>query len=397
MNRVIETHRAGAKQPAIHIAIDLTALMHVHSGVDRYLKELVLQLTRIDEINRYTVFVNHGDRDLFVGQLPKNFHLTTSCLRPRPVRFAFQQFVLPVYCAAISADVLHSPSFLMPYVRGGQRHLLTVHDMTFFSMPQVHNALRRSRVFQTMVMTSIRRADMINVPSRATRDALMEHVPDLAAEVCITEYGVSSAFYPARPEYVLRETRRLGTPDRYILYVGTIEPRKNLDVLVESYRRLILAGDIEEHLVLAGKHDLAYPSLLKRIDTPELRGRVHLPGFVTEADLPPLYRGARVFVYPSMAEGFGFPPLEAMACAVPVVSTLGSSLEENLGGAAELVPPQDIDALTDALRRLLRDERLREARKRDGLRRAEGFRWENTVRKILNCYRELARRGPRNN
>ncbi|MDH3442422.1 MAG: glycosyltransferase family 4 protein, partial [Deltaproteobacteria bacterium] len=250
--------------------------------------------------------------------------------------------------------------------------------------------------FKGLVLTSIRRADLINVPSRATRDALMEWVPDLSEEkVCVTEFGIASSFHATSPEQSLRETRRLGLPDAYILFVGNIEPRKNLKLLVETYRKLVVAGEISEHLVLAGRHDSAFQSLFEDVQTSELRGRVHLPGFIAEADLPWLYRGARLFVYPSLGEGFGFPPLEAMACAVPVISSLGSSLEENLDGAAELVPPQDLNALADAILRLLRDDVLREQRIRDGLRRAAAFRSEDSARKILRCYRELGRKSPR--
>jgi glycosyltransferase involved in cell wall biosynthesis len=376
----------------IRVAIDLTSLTAQHTGVDRYLKELVFNLARIDATNEYTVFVNAADRRLFAGRLPRNFRILAWCLRPRPARLTFQQAVVPAACAALGADVLHSPSFLMPYCRGRQRHLVTVHDMTFFSMPQVHNRLRRSAAFRCLVMTSIRRAHMINVPSRATRDALLESLPEVPPDkVRVTKYGVSSSFCPAPPEEVSGHRLRLGLPDSYVLYVGTLEPRKNLELLVESYRKMLVAGEIVEHLVLAGKHGFAYESLLEQLRMSPLRDRIHLSGFVAEDDLLWLYRGARLFVYPSLAEGFGFPPLEAMACGVPVISTLGSSLEENLQGAAELVPPRDAPALADAMRRLLRDEGLRDRRKQDGLRRVGEFRWESTAGAILACYRQLAK------
>jgi glycosyltransferase involved in cell wall biosynthesis len=377
--------------PRIRVAIDLTSLTAQHTGVDRYLKELVFNLARIDATNDYMIFVNTADRRLFEGRLPYNFRILASCLRPRPVRLLFQQAVLPAACAALGADVLHSPSFLMPYCRGRRRHLLTVHDMTFFSMPRVHDRLRRSAAFRRLVMTSIRRADLINVPSQATRNALLEWMPQIPPEkVRVTEYGISRCFAPAPPAKVSHHTRRLRLPDSYVLYVGTLEPRKNLELLIESYRRMLLAGEVAEHLVLAGKHGSAYESLLEQIKTPPLRDRVHLPGFVAEDDLPWLYRGARLFVYPSLAEGFGFPPLEAMACGIPVISTVGSSLEENLRGAAELVPPGDASALAGAMRGLLRDDALRERRKQDGLRRVRAFQWESTARAILACYKQLA-------
>jgi alpha-1,3-rhamnosyl/mannosyltransferase len=181
-------------------------------------------------------------------------------------------------------------------------------------------------------------------------------------------------------------------PWPYILYVGTIEPRKNLPCLVESYRQLIAKGDIREHLILAGRQGWDYQALLAQVNSPALRGRVLLPGYVPQGDLPWLYAGARLFVYPSLQEGFGFPPLEAMACGVPTIASLSSSLAENLRGAAELVPPDDGEALTAAMRRLLEDEQLHAQYRTLGLARAAQFRWEETARQTLNCYKALAAR-----
>lgn len=149
-------------------------------------------------------------------------------------------------------------------------------------------------------------------------------------------------------------------------------------------------GEIEEHLVLAGGLGWGYQDLLKQLESPELQGKVHLRGYVPQEELPWLYAGAKMFVYPSLQEGFGFPPLEAMACGIPTISSLSSSLAENLQGAAELVPPEDIEALTDAMRRLLQDESLRAKRREQGLERAAKFRWEKTARQTVNCYVTVA-------
>jgi glycosyltransferase involved in cell wall biosynthesis len=377
---------------AIRIAIDLTPLMAHRSGVDRYLTDLVLHLGQVDARNHYDLFLNVADRDQFAGRLPRNFQLWPVAFRPRPARLLFQQTMLPAICAFMGVDVVHSPSFLMPCVRGRQRHLLTVHDMTMFSMPHVHSRLHGSLAFRRFVSTSIRRAHMINVPSRATRDALLDRLPEIPPEkVQVTGFGVSSSFRPARAADVSMAKRRLGLPEQYFLFVGNIEPRKNLDVLLESYRVLLANDPSLEDLVLAGRLCFGFEPLLERIDAWGLRGRVHVRGFAAEDDLPWLYRGARVFVYPSLAEGFGFPPLEAMACGIPVASTLGSSLEENLSGAADLVPPGDVAALAAAMRRLSRDEDRRQQRIEAGLRRVAAFGWQSTARDVLECYRRLAR------
>jgi glycosyltransferase involved in cell wall biosynthesis len=373
------------------IGIDLTALLPQATGVDQILLNLVRHLGRLDGANRYVLFVNVGDRPRFGDSLGPNFRLVPVCLRPRPFRLAFQQALLPAVATALALDVLHSPAFIMPLWRGRTRHVLTVHDMTFFSLPDCHIPLRRSRPFRRAVVHSIRHADLVCVPSHHVRRDLLERVSGVPeGRIRVVGWGVGEEFRPHPADAARAVARRLGIAVPYILHVGTIEPRKNLDHLVESYRRLVGARAVDEHLVLAGRLGWSYDDLLARLAAPELRDRVHLVGYVGQEDLPLLYAGARLCVYPSLEEGFGLPPLEAMACGVPTVSSRSSALAENLEGAAELVPPGDVDALVAAMARLLRDEALRATRVRHGLERAAAFRWAETARAMVGCYEELA-------
>lgn len=361
--------------------------------MDRYLIELVRHLGRVDPHNRYTVFVNVGDRRRLGRDLGPNVRVRPCCVRARPARLLFQQCAVPAMAAAARYDVVHSPSFFIPLVKGGSRHLLSVHDMTFFSMPAVHSPLRRSAGFRRGVALSIRRADLINVPSEATQRDLLRLLPDVPPErVRVTPYGIDARFSPAADGEVARHVARLGIPRPYILHVGTIEPRKNLGTLVESYRRLVCDGQTQAHLVLAGATGWRADEVRRAAANGPLRGRVHLAGHVADEDLPWVYRGAAMFVYPSLYEGFGFPPLEAMACGTPVIASLGSSLEENLRGAVDLVAACDTDTLAAAMRRLEHDDAWRRRLVRLGRERAAGFRWERTARGVLACYRELAGR-----
>lgn len=371
----------------MRIAIDVTAFIPQMTGVDAYLKQLVLHLAKVDQSNQYMIYHNHEDRRFFDSYLPRNFSRTSLSARPRPIRLFSQQVMLPVVASGWKADVVHSPSFIMPYLRGSAKHVLTVHDMTSFSHPHCHIPLRRSPLYRLMVQTSLRRADVVVVPSKATRRAILEYLPDLQPDrIHVTVPGIGEEFRPCDPASVREVATRLTLPQPYILYVGTLEPRKNIPALVESYRRLVEAGAIKEHLVLAGKLGWGYEALLKQLHAPALRGRVHLAGYVDQKDLPAIYAGARLFVYPSLHEGFGFPPLEAMACGVPVISTLSSSLIENLERAAELVAPDDIAALADAMRRLLTDDALRAKRRTQGLEQASHYRWDHTARETLKSY-----------
>ncbi len=376
----------------MNVGIDLTALLPEATGVDNYMLNLVLHLARLDHANRYMIFVNRADRDRFAGVLPRNFALVPICFRPRPARLTFQQVILPAAATALGLDVVHSPSFIMPLYRGRQRHLLTVHDMTIFSLPHYHIPLRRSALFRRVVAWSIRHADLVSVPSRSVQQDISRLLYSVPPErIRVIPQGIRDVFRPRPAEQAHARARRLGISAPYILYVGTIEPRKNLRRLVESYRQLITRDRVVEHLVLAGRLGWDYDGLLSQLSSPELRDRVHLTSYVHQDDLPWLYAGARLFVYPSWHEGFGFPPLEAMASGVPTIASRSSALAENLEGAAELVAPGDVEALTAAMRRLLHDDRLRLERTEQGLRRAAQFRWDQAARQVIGCYEELAR------
>jgi glycosyltransferase involved in cell wall biosynthesis len=377
----------------LKIAIDLTALMPKATGVDVYLLQLVRHLARMDRENRYSIFVNAGDRRKLDVATRPNLAIHLCHVRPRPMRLLFQQCALPLVSTVSSYDVIHSPSFLMPMWRGRARHLLTVHDMTFFSMPELHSRLHRGTIFCRAVRESIRRADLINVPSDAIRRDLLRLAPEVRpVSVRVTPWGVDTRFSPAPLDESTSYVARLGFPHPYILYLGSIEPRKNLSTLIEGYRRLVVSGQIDARLVLAGAPGWDTQEVRRRAEAPELRGQVYFPGYISDEHLPWIYRGASVFVYPSLYEGFGFPPLEAMACGVPVVASRGSAIEENLCGAADLVDPNDPEAIASAMRRLLVDSVWRQQRVLAGLQRASEFRWEETARLVLDCYQELGAR-----
>lgn len=377
----------------MNVLLDLTALLPQPTGVDTYLRHLPVELAKVDRENRYTVFVNAEDRGVLDGTLPENFTVRAASLRARAARLVFQQVALPVAAAALSADVVHSPSFILPLLDRRPRHVLTVHDMTFFSLPEAHIALRRSAAYRRAVVASIRRASRVLVPSRSVAGEVRRFVSGLPPDRVETiPHGIGPEYSPAAGAGAPALRRRLGLPETYVLHVGTIEPRKGLDVLLDAYADVATAEPAVE-LVLAGRLGWDYDRLLARFEGWAPPGRVHRLGYVADADLPALYAGARIVVYPSRGEGFGFPPLEAMACGVPVIATDTSALRENLHGAAELVQPNGGGALARALRRLLRDERLRAARSSAGLERAARFRWDATAAATLRCYREVAANG----
>jgi len=380
----------------LRIAIDVTSLLPEATGVDVYMLRLLEHLGRVDRDDEFRVLVNYEDRHRLDGLLPENFAVVPFSLRPRPARLFSQQIALPLDASIHRVDVIHSPSFIMPWYRGAARHVLTVQDMTFFTCPDAHIPLRRSRLYRRAVCLSIRRADVVVAPSHFTKRSILDQVPGVPPEsVHVVPHGVAGGFTTEtladRGETV---RRRLGLPPAYLLFVGTVEPRKNLARLLDAYRQLVLSSAPAEHLVMAGRLGWQYDDVLARIDDPVLRGRVHRLGYVDAEDLPAVYRGARLFVYPSLEEGFGLPPVEAMACGIPTISSATSALEGNLRGAARLVDPESVDALADAMRELLSDETERDRLRSLGLQRAAQFDWDASARATLRCYR-LAANGQR--
>lgn len=375
------------------IALDLTPLMRVETGVDRYLLNLVQALAAADQANEYLLLVNPGDR----GRLPEMDRSRWSVIpvnaESRWRRLAFQQFELPRRLRREGVDVLHSPSFLLPLRAPGLQQVLSVHDITFFTEPQVHNWIRRSRWFRWLVARSIDRADHIVVPSGWVRDTLLRFRSSRdPATVHVVEHGLDPRFRGVARQSAGTTPQAPGLPRNYMLSVGTLEPRKNLQRLVEAYRSL-LPGGFDWHLVLAGQWGWHMSELRRMLQDPALAGRVHVTGYLPHDELLRVYAGAGMLVYPSLAEGFGFPPLEAMALGVPVIVSNASALGELYGDAALTIEPTDIAGMASAIRRLADDAALREDCRRRGLELARRFTWEKAAMKTLAVYCAARRSG----
>ena len=377
----------------MRIAIDLTALNARPSGIDRHLLGMVRSLALLEQGAEFFLFINAEDRARFAGlhRLPAHCHVLPCCFRPRVFRLFFQQLLQPLLLYALRIDVLHSPTFIMPVWRGRARHVLTIHDMSSFVMPYCHPPIRRGPLYERVVSASIRRADLVTVPSSSVKADILRFVNDVSEErLRVIACGIDNAFYPRHAAEVTRVLRRLAIPTPYVLYLGTLDPRKNLPMLIDAFAELV-AGGRSEHLVLGGDAGWSPNELLSRIARNGLQARIHLPGYIAEADLPFVYAGATLFVYPSLLEGFGFPPLEAMATGIPVVSSDTSSLRENLAGAATLVPSDDAKQLEVAMRTLLTDEVARLSGVEARLKRSQSYRWDRFAAETFACYEELCR------
>jgi glycosyltransferase involved in cell wall biosynthesis len=289
--------------------------------------------------------------------------------------------------AALSGgvDLLHGLAFVAPLLARCPT-MITVHDLSFLRFPNAFRPFNRTYL-ALATRASVRRARCVIAVSESTRQdviALLGAPPD---KVVVVYNGVTEAFSPAPAPQAVEQARQLGLPERYILYVGTLEPRKNLVRLLDAYAALRRRSADAPPLVIAGGKGWYYEEIERRVDELDLGQQVIFPGFVPAEDLPWLYRGAALFVYPSIFEGFGLPVLEAMACGAPVITSTVSSLPEVAGDAALLVDPEDTEGLADAMHRALCEPGLAEALRAAGIERARRFSWDHTAAETAGHYR----------
>jgi glycosyltransferase involved in cell wall biosynthesis len=286
-------------------------------------------------------------------------------------------------------DVLFVPAHVVPW-RCAVPSVVTVHDLGYLYHPRAHPLLERLYL-DWSTRHSVRLARVVITDSQATRDDLVRHYQVTAGKISVCHPGVDESLAPVRDPARLEAVRRkYGLPKDYILFVGTLRARKNLIRLLEAYGRLVARPENPPTLALAGKPGWGYREIVARIEGLGLTGRIILPGYVDEDDLAALYSGSRAFAFPSLYEGFGFPILEAMRCETPVVCSDAASLPELAGDAALIVPPHDVEALADALERILTDEALRAHLTEKGRAQAERFTWGACAACVLHALERAA-------
>jgi glycosyltransferase involved in cell wall biosynthesis len=270
-------------------------------------------------------------------------------------------------------------------------YVATIHDMIPLLWPQW--VTRKHRIVVTAAYHRLRRqADVVIAPSEATKADIVRHLQINPQRIAVIPWGCDERFQPGGDrERFAAVQERYRLPARYLLFVGTLEPRKNLTTLLRAYAMLRAEGYSEDlKLVVAGRTGWLYADIFNMVKTLALDEEVIFTGFVDDEDLPDLYRGAHLFVFPSLYEGFGLPILEAMASGVPVITSNTASMPEVAGDAAMLVDPHAAKAIAEGIARVLTEDRLRETLTQKGLARARGFTWDTTARKTLELYAALA-------
>jgi glycosyltransferase involved in cell wall biosynthesis len=299
-------------------------------------------------------------------------------------RIAWEQSVLAA--ASRKLDLLHGMAFALPVVAACPM-VVTVHDLSFFRFPE---AFRRANRTYLSVFTklSTRRARRVIVGADSTRRDVIQLCGVRPEKVVTVPYGVTDAFTRGSAEDAAEFRRRKGLPEQFILFLGTLEPRKNIGRLIDAYAALRERRPDAPLLVIAGGKGWFYESLFTQVARLGLAKHILFAGYVPAEDLVWWYRSALMFVFPSLFEGFGLPVLEALACGTPTITSCESSLPEVAGDAALLVDPYDIDALVNAMLRLLNDPELRAAFSVAGVRQAAQFPWSRTATETAAVYRD---------
>lgn len=352
------------------IALDVQSTLGRKTGIGLYTINLLQALRRIAPQHEYIELAWGCTHELRTDQ-----------------RLRWQQMQMPRRARAARADILHVTGFDAPRWKPCPV-ILTVHDLIGMLFP--HNLPPISRLYwERWLPWSIRWADHIITDSEHTRYDIVRLMHISPERITVIPLGVDKRFCPLEDDEYLNALRqRYALPSDMILYLGTLEPRKGLDTLIAAYATL--ADRIPHSLVIAGKLGWYTDALFRQVRDSGLESRVCFTDYVPDADLPGLLNLAHIFIFPSRYEGFGLPPLEAMACGTPVIASNASSLPEVVGDAGLLVPPDDIVALAQAIHRLIQDADLRARLRSAGLARAALFTWEETARRTLAVYEQVA-------
>lgn len=349
--------------------------------------------TYIDNLFGACLDLDDGRDFTFLGPRPGDGHLA----RPevgwrdnRSTKYGLGEMVSMSWQAwRLSADVFHAPHYVFPLGLPCPG-VVTVHDCIHLRFPQQLPRRGAHLYARWMMRHAVRAADRVIAVSRSTRDDLVQLIGAAPERVTVVHNGCEEYFYEDLPEESLEQTRRrYQLSERFVLYAGNVKPHKNLKRLILAFDELASADDGLE-LVIAGSELHRAPGLNRLRHQLGLRQRVRFLGYLPRPHLRALYHLATVFAYPSLYEGFGLPPLEAMACGTPVLASDTGSLPEVVGDAGLLVDPLDVAAIADGLRRLLRDADLRGHLAEAGRRRAQGFPWSAAARRTLSLYDEVA-------
>ncbi len=355
-------------------------------GIGTYIRNLLRQLARLDHDTEFVLLCRHEDRQA-LASLGENFRTVPETA---PNYSLAEQVKIPWALKREGVTLFHAPHYVLPRLVSC-RSVVTIHDCIHLMFPQyLPNRLALAYARTSITMAARRANRVLTVSESSKRDILrFVDVPPGKIDVIYNAYDERFGVEP-REEDVARVRERYQLHDEFVLYAGNVKPHKNLARLIEAFHIVRHRGLDHLKLVLIGDDISKYASLRRAVHRYQLHKYVRFLGYLPEETLAVMYRLAGVFVFPSLYEGFGLPPLEAMVSGTPVVTSNVSSLPEVAGNAALLVDPYDPEAIADGIYKVLADEALRCELRQKGLARAKQFSWEDSVRRVREIYGEVA-------
>jgi glycosyltransferase involved in cell wall biosynthesis len=372
--------------PHIGLNAHLLSLRQTYrsAGISWYIYNLLTNLNRVEPTYRYTAFLSDSDFQPHKGLAVQRSSWPTH--KPA-VRILWEQLVLPFFLKKESINLLHALAFVAP-VAVRCPFVTTVYDLSFIRYPDAFRPLNRWYL-SLFTRYSSKRARAIITISESTRQDVIQTFGVLPDKVRTIYCGVDDSFRPLPPGQVESFRIKQGLPDRFILRLGTIEPRKNVEGVIRAYAAWRARDEKAPKLFIAGGKGWHYEQVFRLVEELNLTEHVVFPGYLPQEELPWWYNAASLFVYPSYFEGFGLPVLEAMACGTPVITSNVSSLPEVAGEAAVMVDPTDIMALSQAMEQMFCDPDLARTRREKGLNQAAKFSWLTSARMTAQVYSQV--------
>jgi glycosyltransferase involved in cell wall biosynthesis len=376
----------------MRVGLDAIPLATPRTGVGHYTFELARHLALIapsDEFELVSPFPFSAASVQTGDNLPSNLRIVHK--KVNSLRRKWFALGLPLYIRQSAFDLFHGTNYEVP-LWGRCPSILTIHDLSLLLHPQTHEEKQVHRGQRRLPMMA-RTASRIVTPSESVRREVCEHLHIKPSKVISIPEAPRDIFRPIPIEETIETRRRLRIEDEFILFVGTIEPRKNLLTLLKAFEEILRSTVLCPQLVIAGREGWLTNELFSQVKKSGVEDRLRFTGYLSDEDLRALYSSCRAFVYPSLYEGFGLPPLEAMACGAPVITSQIPAITETVGTrAARLVSPTDAQALARSIVELFENENERQHLSANGLQRAAQFSWERTARLTLEVYTELLRK-----
>jgi glycosyltransferase involved in cell wall biosynthesis len=354
------------------------------AGISWYIISLLKNLAQVAPDFCYSVFLS--DRNFQEPSLA--LHMSRLPTQRPVVRILWEQFIQPLALRQAGVDLLHALAFVAP-LAAPCPFVVTVYDLSFLRYPEAFRPFNRWYLRQ-FTANSVKRARAVIAISDSTRQDVIDLLGVPPERVHTIYCGADDQFRPLPASEIAAFKANRGLPDNFILFLGTLEPRKNVDGLIRAYARWREWEPQAPPLIIVGGKGWYYGRIFGLVEALNLTTTIRFADYVPQSELPLWYNAASLFVYPSHFEGFGLPVLEAMACGTPVITSTASSLPEVAGrnGTACLVDPNDTTALAAAMRHVMADADLRVAMSQQGLARASGFSWDRTARETVEVYRK---------